>query len=105
MTTDNLILYIPVFGILALLFTWWKTKVINSHSEGTTKMAKIASSIQEGAMAFLKQNTKYYLYLFWRLLVYSIGAVHKTPTVMGLWQFPLLSELFVLHWLAIWAWS
>ena len=58
MTTDNLILYIPVFGILALLFTWWKTKVINSHSEGTTKMAKIASSIQEGAMAFLKAEYK-----------------------------------------------
>tara|TARA_B100000282_G_C31728415_1_gene489665 strand:- start:33 stop:2219 length:2187 start_codon:yes stop_codon:yes gene_type:complete len=58
MTTDNLILYIPVFGILALIFTWWKTKVINSHSEGTTKMAKIASSIQEGAMAFLKAEYK-----------------------------------------------
>ena len=58
MNIDDLILIIPCFGILALLFTWFKTKEINSHSEGTPKMAKIASSIQEGAMAFLKAEYK-----------------------------------------------
>ena len=53
MNVDNLALIIPAFGILALLFTWWKTKQINAHPEGTPRMAKIAASIQEGAMAFL----------------------------------------------------
>ena len=50
MNIDNLVLIIPVFGALALVFTWWKTKQINAHSEGTPRMAKIASSIQEGAI-------------------------------------------------------
>ncbi|MBT5716358.1 MAG: sodium-translocating pyrophosphatase, partial [Opitutae bacterium] len=58
MNIDNLVLIIPVFGALALVFTWWKTKQINAHSEGTPRMAKIASSIQEGAMAFLKAEYK-----------------------------------------------
>ncbi len=58
MTIENLILCIPAFGVLALLFTWWKTKIVNEHSEGTPKMAKIAASIQEGAMAFLKAEYK-----------------------------------------------
>jgi K(+)-stimulated pyrophosphate-energized sodium pump len=58
MNTDNLVLIIPAFGVLALAFTWWKTKQINAHSEGTPRMAKIAASIQEGAMAFLKAEYK-----------------------------------------------
>jgi K(+)-stimulated pyrophosphate-energized sodium pump len=58
MNVDNLALIIPTFGILALLFTWWKTKQINAHPEGTPRMAKIAASIQEGAMAFLKAEYK-----------------------------------------------
>jgi K(+)-stimulated pyrophosphate-energized sodium pump len=58
MNINNLALIIPAFGILALLFTWWKTKQINAHSEGTPKMVKIAASIREGAMAFLKAEYK-----------------------------------------------
>ena len=58
MNIENLSLIIPAFGILALLFTWWKTKQINAQPEGTPKMAKIAASIQEGAMAFLKAEYK-----------------------------------------------
>ena len=54
MNIQNLVLIIPAFGILALLFTLWKTKQVNAHSEGSPRMAKIAASIQEGAMAFLK---------------------------------------------------
>ena len=58
MNIENLSLIIPAFGIVALLFTWWKTKQINAQPEGTPKMAKIAASIQEGAMAFLKAEYK-----------------------------------------------
>ena len=58
MNIENLSLIIPAFGIVALFFTWWKTKQINSQPEGTPKMAKIAASIQEGAMAFLKAEYK-----------------------------------------------
>ena len=58
MNIDNLILIIPAFGIVALVFTWWKTKQISAQSDGTPRMAKIAASIQEGAMAFLKAEYK-----------------------------------------------
>ena len=58
MNIENLSLIVPAFGIVALFFTWWKTKQINSQPEGTPKMAKIAASIQEGAMAFLKAEYK-----------------------------------------------
>ncbi len=49
---------LPVVGILALLFTFWKTKWVERQDVGTPKMAKIASHIAEGAMAFLKAEYK-----------------------------------------------
>jgi len=67
MNIENLVLIIPAFGIFALLFTWWKTKQINAQPEGTPKMAKIAASIQEGAMAFLKAE--------YRVLIVFVIAV------------------------------
>ena len=62
MTLADLPNVLPAFGVLALLFTWWKTKEINHAPEGDARMAKIAKSIQEGAMAFLKAE---YRILLW----------------------------------------
>ncbi len=62
MTLADLPIIIPAFGVLALLFTWWKTKEINNAPEGTARMGKIAKSIQEGAMAFLKAEYKILLW-------------------------------------------
>ena len=62
MTLADLPNVLPAFGALALLFTWWKTKEINNAPEGDARMAKIAKSIQEGAMAFLKAE---YRILLW----------------------------------------
>jgi len=45
---------IPLFGILALLYTFWKTSWIKKQDPGTEKMQKISQHIAEGAMAFLK---------------------------------------------------
>jgi K(+)-stimulated pyrophosphate-energized sodium pump len=67
MNIEDLVLVIPAFGIFALLFTWWKTNQINAQPEGTPKMAKIAASIQEGAMAFLKAE--------YRVLIVFVIAV------------------------------
>jgi K(+)-stimulated pyrophosphate-energized sodium pump len=55
---QNLIYYIPLFGVLALLFTVWKSAWVKSQDAGTDKMKKIASHIAEGAMAFLKAEYK-----------------------------------------------
>ncbi len=51
----NSILYlIPAFGVLALLYTVWKSGWISKQDPGNEKMQKIAGHIAEGAMAFLK---------------------------------------------------
>jgi len=45
---------IPVFGLLALLYTFWKSGWVSKQDVGTEKMAKIAKHISDGAMSFLK---------------------------------------------------
>ncbi|MBK7698913.1 MAG: sodium-translocating pyrophosphatase [Saprospiraceae bacterium] len=55
---QSLIFLIPVFGVLALLFTFWKSAWVSKQEEGTEKMSKIAKSISDGAMAFLKAEYK-----------------------------------------------
>jgi K(+)-stimulated pyrophosphate-energized sodium pump len=55
---QNLIYAIPVFGIIALLFTFWKSTWVTKQEVGTDKMARIAKSISDGAMAFLKAEYK-----------------------------------------------
>ncbi len=54
MTSESILYMIPAFGVLALLYTVWKSSWINKQEEGTDKMKKIAGHIAEGAMAFLK---------------------------------------------------
>ncbi|SVD37626.1 uncharacterized protein METZ01_LOCUS390480, partial [marine metagenome] len=46
--------WIPAAGGVALLFTFWKTSQVGAADAGTERMKRIAASIQEGAMAFLK---------------------------------------------------
>ena len=67
MNLDNLLLSLPAVGVLALIFTWWKTQAINSTPEGSDRMSKIARSIQEGAMAFLRAE--------YRILIIFVVAV------------------------------
>jgi len=45
---------IPFFGVLALLFTFWRTSWVSRQEVGTERMARIAKNISDGAMAFLK---------------------------------------------------
>ena len=45
---------IPIFGILGIVFTVWKSKWVTSQDPGSEKMVKIADSISLGAMSFLK---------------------------------------------------
>ena len=64
MNLETLTQVLPAIGVVALLFTWWKTNQINKAPEGTDKMAKIAASIQEGAMAFLKAEYRILFFFF-----------------------------------------
>ena len=55
---ENIIYYIPLFGLLALLYTVYKSAWVLKQDAGTDKMQKIAKHIAEGAMAFLKAEYK-----------------------------------------------
>lgn len=58
MSAQTLILLIPVFGILGLIYTWYKSSWVSKQDPGNERMQRIAASIQEGAMAFLKAEYK-----------------------------------------------
>lgn len=54
----NLIYLIPVAGLLALFYTFLKSKWVAKQPVGTEKMEKISRFIAEGAAAFLKAEYK-----------------------------------------------
>jgi len=58
MTKEVLIYAIPVFGLLGLAFTFWKSAWVVKQDPGTERMKRIGRAIQEGAMAFLRAEYK-----------------------------------------------
>jgi K(+)-stimulated pyrophosphate-energized sodium pump len=55
---STLTMLIPVFGVIALLYTFWKSSWVSKQEVGSEKMARIAKNISDGAMAFLKAEYK-----------------------------------------------
>lgn len=55
---QNLLYYLPLFGVLGLLYVVWKSAWVTKQDAGTDKMKKIAGHIADGAMAFLKAEYK-----------------------------------------------
>jgi len=53
---DNVLLGIPVFGVLALGYAWSRSNWINQQDAGTDRMKEIAGYIRQGAMAFLSRE-------------------------------------------------
>ncbi len=45
---------VPAFGVLALLYTFWRSAWVSKQEVGTELMGSIAENIYKGAMAFLK---------------------------------------------------
>ncbi len=53
------ILYLVLcFGVVSLLFAWWKSRWIDRQDPGTDKMQEIGAAVREGAMAFLYREYK-----------------------------------------------
>ena len=50
--------YLPLFGVLGLLFVFVKSAWVNKQDQGTERMIKIAKNIADGAMSFLKAEYK-----------------------------------------------
>ncbi len=55
---QTLLYFLPLFGVVGLLYVIWKSSWVASQDAGTDKMKKISSHIAEGAMAFLKAEYK-----------------------------------------------
>lgn len=70
---SSLFWIVPSSSVLALLFAYIFFKQMMKESEGTEKMASIASHVRKGAMAYLKQQYKVVLIFF--LVITAIFAV------------------------------
>ena len=57
-TTENLLYIVPIASIIALLVGVYFFKDIWSKDKGTPEMQKISDKIEEGAMAYLRQQYK-----------------------------------------------
>ncbi len=58
MENQTILYAIPVSGVLALIYAFFKASWISKQPEGTEKMSKIAGHIADGALAFLKREYK-----------------------------------------------
>ena len=67
--------FVPMASILALVFAWYFYKQMKKESEGTERMAYIATAVRKGAMAYLKQQYKIVTIVFVSLaIVFAIMA-------------------------------
>ena len=55
---EMIVKFLPLFGILALGFVFWKNAWVAKQEEGEEKMSRIAKNIADGAMSFLKAEYK-----------------------------------------------
>ncbi len=55
---QNITYLVPALGVIALLYTFWKSSWVNKQEIGSDKMGRIAINIADGAMAFLKAEYK-----------------------------------------------
>ena len=51
---DSSLYFVIAAGLLAMVFSFWKTNRILNQDQGTDRMRSIGESISEGAMAFLR---------------------------------------------------
>jgi len=51
---SDMMIWVPVLGVVALVFSFWRTGWISKQDEGSEKMKAIGGHIADGAMAFLK---------------------------------------------------
>ncbi len=87
---ENLLYYLPAFGVLGIVFVLWKSAWVNKQDAGSDKMKKIAGHIAEGAMAFLKAEYKI-LAVFVVCVAVLLGVTANSET-----SSPLVAVSFIL---------
>jgi K(+)-stimulated pyrophosphate-energized sodium pump len=90
MNTNLLIWSVPVFGVVALGYTFWKSKWVARQDPGTEKMQGIAAAIQEGAMAFLRAE-----YRVLGIFVFSVAVLLAIGGFTSANSHPMVALAFV----------
>lgn len=80
---NSIIYLIPVAGVLALLYTFFKSSWVSKQEVGTERMERISNSISSGAMAFLKAEYKV-LSVF--VLVVALLLAFSADPVISSWM-------------------
>ncbi|MCK6506679.1 sodium-translocating pyrophosphatase [Myxococcota bacterium] len=84
------VIAVPIAGVLALAFAFWKASWISSQDAGNETMKEIALRIQEGAMAFLKRE-----YTVIAGFVVVVAGLLALANMSGEHQSPLIAVAFV----------
>lgn len=92
---------IPLFGVLALLYTFWRSSWITKQDAGNEKMQIIAGHIAEGAMAFLKAEYRVLIFLLLWSQYYWHIAVQTLQILLRLLDYLLSLVPFVRRWLVL----
>lgn len=72
----DLFVLVPIFGVVALVYTYLQSNWVNKQDAGNEKMKLISGHIADGAMAFLKAEYK--------VLAYFVVIVAILLAVMGM---------------------
>ncbi|WP_185204452.1 sodium-translocating pyrophosphatase [Chryseobacterium sp. C3] len=72
----DLFVLVPIFGVIALLYTFFQSNWVSKQDAGNEKMKIISGHIADGAMAFLKAEYK--------ILTYFVVVVAILLAVMGM---------------------
>ena len=86
---------IPVFGVIGIAFTFWKARWVDQQDPGSEKMVRIANSISEGAMSFLKAEYSV-LVVFVIIVAGLLGWAGSHQETHGNTSSPLIALSFVL---------
>jgi len=82
---NSLFWIVPASSVLALFFAWFFFKQMMKESEGTERMASIASYVRKGAMAYLKQQYKvvgmFFIVIMVIFLILAYGFNVQNPWV------------------------
>lgn len=79
---DNLLLLVPIAGVLSLIFAAYKANFVRSQDPGNDRMKEISSYIQDGAMAFLTREYKALVIFVIVLAIILAVGLKSIPTAI-----------------------
>lgn len=85
----DLFMLVPIFGVIALLYTFLQSNWVNKQNAGNEKMKIISGHIADGAMAFLKAEYKILTYFVVVVAILLAVMAQAMPIHTGVSELPL----------------